>query len=191
MRRRVTVLVKTHTTFLINVVVYSATAVAAWAGYSWFPSPKSEPLFTGGPQLVILSLVVAIGLYLRQVYVYGLELRDDVLSGKIWTSPSEKKYAPEKTKQLQQTSDIIALVTPFLIIFTLIIGVRILLDDIGRFYWNPGEHPRFLYAFDFVIALGLLGTLMGLAAGHFISRSGDRKIRRLIERDEHEKSQPS
>lgn len=150
-------------------------------GYRWLPSPKDTPLFTGPPEFIVLSLIVAVGLYLRQVNLRALELCEKILNGEYLTKPHERRYADEKTKQLADTSRMIMFVSPFMIFLMLVVGVRIVADNVCRLWFDKEHPPRTLYGFDLVISVGLAFMLIGLAIAHFVARTHDQRIRESIQ----------
>jgi hypothetical protein len=154
-----------------------------WATFS-LPVPTADPLFTGPPEFIVLSLIVALGLYLRQVNVHALESIDKIRHREIWKTPIERKYAAEKMKQLERTSDTIIFVSPFMICLSLVVGLRITADAILRFSFDARHPPRLVYATDLIIAFWLLATLLGLARAHFDARNEDNRLRRRIRSEE-------
>lgn len=165
---------------VLAVLIGLVTILLFSAGLFWLPAPKNETLFAGPPQFIVLSLIVALGLYLRQVNVHALELRDKIQLGEAWKGPYQTQYAAQKVRQLENTSETIMLVSPFVILLMLLVGARIASDDLGRFFYEPKHIPRALYAADLVIGVTLFTMLIGLAIAHFVARAQDREIRQLI-----------
>ena len=166
---------------VLAAAVILATAVILWTCFRLLPPPQNDPLFTGGPECVVLSLTVALGLYLRQANLHALDLRDKIENGEAMKNPHERKSADRKVRQLEKASDAIMLVSPYVILLMLIAGCRIVADDVCRFFYDAKHPPRILYAADAVIAFGLLGMLFGLVWAHFDARIEDGAIRRLIQ----------
>ena len=165
---------------VLAVLIGLGTTLLFYAGLFWFPAPKNDTLFAGPPQFIVLSLIVALGLYLRQVNAHALELRDKIQLGDAWKGHYQKQYAAQKIRQLEKTSETIMLVSPFVILLMLFVGVRIASDDLCRFFFDSKHVPRALYAGDLVIGVSLLAMLIGLAVAHFAARAQDSKIRGLI-----------
>jgi hypothetical protein len=165
---------------LLAVLVSLGVILLFTAGLYWLPEPQNDTLFAGPPQFIVLSLIVALGLYLRQVSVHALELRDKIQLGDAWKGQYQKRYATQKIRQLEKTSETIMLVSPFVILLTLFVGIRIASDDVCRFFYDSKHVPRAFYAGDLVIGIGLLAMLFGLGIAHFVARSRDSEIRALI-----------
>lgn len=165
-------------------IVCAGSIIVFFAGYRWLPTPKNIALFSGPPEFIVLSLIVALGLYLRQVNLHARELQEKIRDGAILTKPHEKLYVMEKMQQLENTSRTIMTVSPFVIFLMLIVGFRIAADDVCRFFYDEHHVPRVLYGFDLVIATGLFTMLSGLAVAHFRSRRHDLRIRGMIRSEE-------
>jgi len=85
--------------FAIFVVTLAGMAWGAHRCFGDQRDPSVEPVLKGAPQFIVLSLVVAFAVYLRQVSTNASELRDKIKSGTMWNYPlgtahTEDHYCP-------------------------------------------------------------------------------------------------
>jgi hypothetical protein len=162
----------------IAAIVAVVTALMLWKSRLWSPPSSNQLLLSGPPEFIVLALIVSLGLYLRQVSLHAVELADKIRNRETWATPSHEKLRDKKIEQLDETSAMIELVSPFMILLSIAVGVRIVCDSIFRFRDQIEAARRFLFSFDVIIAVGLLGTLMGLGYAHFDARRKDKRIRK-------------
>lgn len=147
-------------------------------------TPKGDPLLSGAPQLVILSLISALALYLRQVNLNALELRYKIRHGEMWNLRPEIKYKKKRLSQLRMTSNAISLISPYMFVLMLIVCARIVCDAFSRFYYDSWEVPRLFYVADCLIVVWLSLGFVGLTYAHLSVRAVDDKIQMSIDVDD-------
>ncbi len=160
---------------IILVIVVATTAVA----WKLIPAsaPKGYPLFNGPPQFVILSLMTALALYLRQVNLNATEMLYKIRHRKLWNRTPESDYADEKAQRLEATSTIIMVVTPYLFGLILVACGRIIADSYSRFSYSATTAPNMFYKLDCLLTIWISLVFCGLTAAHFIVKRRDEKIR--------------
>jgi len=163
---------------LVGTIVAVATASTFWMMPTTMP--KGEPLLSGPPQFVILSLIAALALYLRQVNLNAIDLRYKIQHGQLWNLSPESEYADEKAERLEETSNTIMLVSPFLFALILAVCGRIICDSFSRFSYESRTAPNAFYVLDCLIAVWLSLTFLGLTIADFVVRYKDNRIQRKI-----------
>jgi len=160
--------------FIVLFIVAAITSVVIWC----FPgtAPNSEPLLSGPPEFIILSLIAALALYLRQVNLNTLDLRYRIFHQELWNLPPEQLYRMAKLQFLQQTSDAILVASPFMFLLILAVCAWIIGDVYSRFYYLPRRGPMILYQLDILIVVWLTLTFIGLTFAHFYVRYYDDQI---------------
>jgi hypothetical protein len=142
-------------------------------------SPEgNSPLLSGPPEFIILSLLAALALYLRQVNLNAADVHYKIRHGELWKAPPEDAFRPQKLKQLRQTSATILGVTPFMFVVILVVCGRIVYDTLCRYYAKPWIEP--LYALDFLIVVWLWFIFLGLTIAHFVVRYKDHHLQEQI-----------
>jgi hypothetical protein len=136
--------------YVIVICIYAA-AVAFVVIYSPEIAPRGEPLLSGAPEFIILSLVAALALYLRQVNLDTLDLRYKIQHDELWNRPPEREYRNEKLERLRETSDAIMLASPFMFVVIIAVCIRIVWDGYDRFYFKWPQVSARLYKFDILI----------------------------------------
>ena len=165
---------------IVSVLLVISTAATLWITRDSSPATTIQPLLTGPPEFVVLGLIVSLGLYLRQVSLHAVELSDSIRLREAWNKPPYEQLRDKKIEQLDETAATIEGVSPFMIAFNVVIAVRIILDSFSRLLGDDGNIRRMLFSFDLVIALALLGILVGLGFAHFDVRRKDKRIRKQL-----------
>jgi hypothetical protein len=166
---------------IVAAIVVVASGVLFWL-LPAAPSQGEPPLLNGPPEFIILSLLAALALYLRQVNLNAVDVRYKMRHGELWNAPPEKTYRAEKIKQLQWTSDTILRVSPFMFALILLVCGRIGCDCLRRFY--SASQLDLLYHLDFLIVVWLSLTFVGLTIAHFVVRHKDGEIQEKIRTDD-------
>jgi len=155
-------------------------SLVTWKYYSGIV-PSKEPLLKGPPEFILLALIVAFTAYLRQVHMSAIEQRDKIRQGKVWNYPLHKpyhEYTKAKMKALDSVAENLAIASPFLVWLFVLVAFRIVVEAALRF--SPAcsvAYPRWLYIFDFAIAIWVLGIFIILALTHWHSRRRNAEIR--------------
>ncbi len=128
---------------------------------------------SGPPEFIILSLLAALALYLRQVNLNAADVQYKIRHGLLWNALPEERHRTEKMEHLQWTSDTIMAVSPFLFALILVVCGRIVYDSFSRIYYAPKLAPPALYALDCFIVGCLTLNFAGLTIAHFVMRYKD------------------
>jgi hypothetical protein len=134
-----------------------------------------EPPLSGSAQFAVLAIVVALSVYLRQVYANALDLRDKIRGGLVWNFPPSEPHSKEKMEALDSMAEKLAFAGPFLIWLFLPVSSRIVLDVVFRFSFKQSSDV--LFALDFVIGQWFFFAFVGLAIAHYISTSHNDRLR--------------
>ena len=144
----------------------------------------NEPLFSGLAQLTVLTILVGLGVYLRQVSLAAADLRYSIMAGKIWYMPNNTPYAEKKKSQCEKTVVVIAALTPFLLALLFLICCRIVWEAYARMEYVKRDNPGVVYVVDLMIAWALLLLFSGLLVAHFLVRRGEADVTRHIRENE-------
>jgi hypothetical protein len=137
-----------------------------------------EPILKGAPQFIVLSLVVAFAVYLRQVSTNASELRDNIKSGKVWNYPPGKAHTEDKLQALDGVCEKIGITAPFMILLTIAAAGRIVFDALLKFPRLAALHINSaLFLVDLGIALWIFFLFFALAIFHARGRRRDSNIR--------------
>jgi len=152
---------------------------------------NADNLLKGPPQFIVLSLVVALAVYLRQLAAGAMEFRDKIRNERVRLYPSGQRFTEAKAKNLERIYEILGLTTPFLIALALVLSLRIVFDSILRFESSVFADYRWvLTVADFLIAEWLFWFFLFLAALHFFLRRTDERIRAAARDYENEHPPP-
>lgn len=172
---------------LIRFILFGGTAaaiaVALWSYISFTPH-GNDPLLSGPPQFVILALIVAFAVYLRQVSLHAAELRERIVHGEAWNYPPTEDFAKDKMMEADKTCDLIRFVSPFMILMIIAVSCRIVCESWVRLIYPRGTTPAFLFSTDLFIAMCLFLGFFGLVMGHRTARSVDDRIRKAARKAE-------
>ena len=167
--------------WVIAIFAFALLLISAKIAYSYLGESRHQGvdnLLKGPPQFIVLSLVVAFAVYLRQVGSAAMELRDKIKDGKVRLYPLGQKFTETKLENLEKTYENLSLAAPFLIAITVVVSLRVVFDSILRFESSIfGSYRWFLTIADFLIAEWLSLCFLALAALHFFARRRDERIR--------------
>ena len=160
---------------------------------------EAKPLFSGSPSFILLSLVAALSLYLRQVSMATADLRDNVYKGTEWNYPTEGTHAVvglAKMGTLERTRENLGIASPFLILLSVIVAFRIVVETIVQFkipaLFSNVPWLRYVnvlpwrFLVDVVIASWLSLVFLMLAIVHYWARRREERIRIYVRRHENE-----
>jgi hypothetical protein len=120
-----------------------------------------EPILKGAPQFIVLSLVVAFAVYLRQVSTNASELRDKIKRGKEWNYPLGAAHTEDKLQALDGVCEKIGITAPFMILLTIASAGRIVFDALLKFPRLALLHIGWvLFLMDLGIALWVFFSLL-------------------------------
>lgn len=168
--------------------------LALWSAHHYFGDqmePSSDPILKGAPQFIVLSLVVAFAVYLRQVNTNASELRDKINSGQVWNYPVESDHAEDKMQALDGVCEKLGIAAPFLILLTIVAAGRIVFDALLKFPLLAQRKLNWiLFLVDLGIALWIFLLFVALAIVHRKGRKRDDGIRIAVRADE-DKNRPT
>jgi uncharacterized integral membrane protein len=145
-----------------------------------YKDPQTTPLLQGPPQFILLALIVALSVYLRQVNAGAFELREKIRTGQAWNYPLRaryKVYTQEKLDALESVSEKLSIAGPLMILLFLLIASRIFTESILRYFSKTVQQSKWVFALDLVIAGWVFLTFLLLARTHFSARKRDDEIR--------------
>ncbi len=139
-----------------------------------------DPLLKGPPQFILLTMIIGLSAYLRQVRAAAVELRDKIAAGSVWNYPLQPPYlvfTRRKIRLLDEVSSTLTTISPFFILLFVAIATRAGFDAVDRLSELGGASTRVLYVVDLLIVGWVFLGVVGLAYSHFVSRVQDDKIR--------------
>jgi len=146
-----------------------------------------EPVLKGAPQFIVLSLVVAFAVYLRQVSTNASELRDKMKRGKEWNYPPGTAHTEDKLQALDGVCEKIGITAPFMILLTIAAAGRVVFDALLKFPPLASLHINWvLFLVDLGIALWVFFFFVALAIFHTRGRRRDNNIRLATRANEDE-----
>ena len=143
------------------------------------PKPKpGDLLLKGPPAFIVLSLVVALSVYLRQIDIAAVSTWDQIRAGGAFQYPLERSHTRAKLKALDQTDERLSTVAPFMIVLTIVIALRIVFDAVWRFQGEmAGWVMRVCFAADLLIVGSMLVVFLALAVLHAEAQRTEKRIR--------------
>jgi len=103
--------------FGVLVVMVASLLFVAYRFWGIQRDPLVDPVLKGAPQFIVLSLVVAFAVYLRQVSTNASELRDKIREGNVWNYPAA--HSKQRMEALDGISEKISVAAPFMILLTI------------------------------------------------------------------------
>ncbi len=137
-------------------------------------------LLDGSPQFTVLSLLIALSVYLRHVQSGARETWALIREGKVWNFPLRLSNTRAKLNALERTSETLNRVAPMMISLSLLTAGRIALAGFAAHL--PHWVQVSLYFFDVLILISIAFLLIGLACVHLIARRNDSEIRAQMRR---------
>src|SRR2546428_13824851 len=101
--------------WLIAFVVFlilTASTIAAYRCLGESRYQNTDNFLKGPPQFIVLSLVLALALYLRQIGAGAMEFRDKIKNGKVPLYPTRQKFTEDKLDILEAIHENLSLTTP-------------------------------------------------------------------------------
>jgi len=135
-------------------------------------------LLSGPAAFTLLALVIAFGVYLRQVSNGAMDALTKIDAGKEEIYPPKKRHTELKINSLRSTNAKLDIVAPFMVLLAIVIVLRIMFDAVVRFP-NPPEWALgvLLPLVDLVITIWvcLLFAVIGLV--HYLLQRDDAIVR--------------
>jgi len=137
-------------------------------------------LLSGPAAFTLLALVIAFGVYLRQVSNGAMDALTKIDAGKEEIYPPKKRHTELKINSLRSTNAKLHTVAPFMVLLAMVIVLRIMFDAVVRFPNPPEWALRVLSVWlplvDLVITIWvcLLFAVIGLVHHLFAARRSDR-----------------
>ena len=161
---------------LILTLVLSICVLVAdeWLG----DSRDIHPLLEGPPQFIVLSLILAISAYLRQLSTSADAFWDQIREGEVFLYPLGEQHTVKKMHALEITCKRLAIVAPFMITLSIVVAARIVFDSILRFPNPPFEGVASLFPLvDFIIAVWMFSLFGALTVMHAKASERNENIR--------------
>jgi len=135
-------------------------------------------LLSGPPAFILLSLVIAFAVYLRQGSNRAVELWTRIQAGEEKIYPIGRDHTNQKLTALENTHDNIDVAAPFLILLAVVVAVRIIADATLRFPSPP--YPvlaKILPVSDLIIVVWISSLFAILGFVHYSARRTDKSVR--------------
>jgi hypothetical protein len=177
--------------FWLALAIFIAILIGViWGTRHWLGDQRDasiEPALKGAPQFIVLSLVVAFAVYLRQVSTNASELRDKIKSGTMWNYPLGTAHTEDKLQALDGICEKIGITAPFMILLTIAAAGRIVFDTLLKFPRLVSLHVSWVFFLvDLGIALWVFFLFAALAIFHTRGRRRDNNIRLATRTNEDE-----
>lgn len=171
--------------FWMPIAVAYLVAIGLWARpwLVWVQSVSHarDPILTGPPAFILLALVIAFAVYLRQVSNRVEDQWTTIRINEARPYPLGESHTNDKLEGLTSTYDQLVLVAPFLIFVSIVLLMRLVFESILRFYtlprWTVLAWTLPLVDFEIIAYLAALFIILGTL--HYRARKNDKKVRRL------------
>jgi len=167
--------------WLVNLGLPIAfVGVACWEYLRFARNPWAcsgvAPLLSGPAQITLLALIIALAAYLRGVHTSAIGLRNQIRCGDVWAYPIDAEFTTKKLRHLDHIAESIRIASPFFIILSVALALRIMIDSRLRYLRYDPQCNQILLAADVGITLWLLVGIMALMITHFMARRKDSAI---------------
>ena len=108
------------------------------------------PILDGASGIVLLTLSVGLGAYIRQVYVGATDTYDEVNSGEMETLwPIDAAYTRLRLNNLLATQRYLRFVTSMMFFFITLVSLRVLISALNAIF--NLVHPAYLCWYDLLL----------------------------------------